>query len=310
MKREFGLDQIEQDTTSVVTVGTFDGVHIGHRAILRYLLERARARQGRSVAVTFDPHPREVVHGEAVPLLTTIDERAALLEALGLDRFIVIPFTEAFSKLSAEAFVREILVERIGLQEVVIGYDHAFGRGRRGDRRLLAELGGPLGFSVDVIPAQVVEQHVVSSTEIRNLLVEEGQVALAAQMLGRRYSLRGTVVQGAGRGRGIGFPTANLAVDHPRKVVPRIGVYAVRVDVDGQGWGGMMNIGRRPTFGEATLQIEVHLFGFAGDLYGRELRVEFVERIRDERRFDGPEALTEQLLKDQQRCKKLLEDVS
>lgn len=309
MKQEFGLDALTHDPASVVTVGTFDGVHRGHQAVLRYLMARARAQGGRSTVVSFDPHPREVVYGRPVPLLTTIAERAAVMEGLGVDRFVVIPFTEAFSQLPAEAFVADVLARRVGLREIVIGYDHGFGRGREGDRALLATLGARLGFAVDVIPAQVVAQHVVSSTEIRRLLVEEGALALATALLGRPYALSGTVEEGARRGRTLGFPTANLRLDHPRKVVPKHGVYAVRVHTARARYGGMMNIGVRPTFDGAGLHLEVHLFDFDGDLYGTSLRVEFVERIREERKFSGLEALREQLYEDRHRCKAALQAV-
>ncbi len=306
MKRQYGLDQIEREADAFVTVGTFDGVHVGHQAILRYLVHRARQNGGHSVVVTFDPHPREVLSGEPMPLLTTVEERARVLEDLGVERFIVLPFTLAFSKMPPEDFVEKILVERIGLQEIVIGYDHGFGRGRRGDSSLLEALGERLGFTVDVIPAQVVEEHVVSSSEIRRLLGEAGAVGKAAEMLGRRYALSGTVVRGDGRGKGIGFPTANIKVDHPRKFVPLQGVYAVQVHLEGRTWGGMMNIGLRPTFGGTREVIEVHIFDLEQDLYGRQLRVEFVERIRDEQKFGSVDELVEQLSKDQQRCKRAL----
>lgn len=312
MKREYGLEQVVKDDRSVVTVGTFDGVHVGHQAILRYLMQRARDQKGQSVVVSFDPHPREVVHGDAVPLLTTIEERSDVMEHLGIDRFIVVSFTEAFSQLDPEAFVKQVLVERVGLKEIVIGYDHGFGKGREGDSALLEELGAQHGFGVDVIPAQAVEQHVVSSTQIRHQLVDEGDVTLAAEMLGRPYRLSGNVVEGDQRGRAIGFPTANLALTHPRKVVPRQGVYAVRVagaDLAAEQ-GGMMNIGQRPTFDGAGPQQEVHLFDYSGQLYGEELRIEFVKRIREERRFDGVEALKEQLSRDRVRCKAALEKIS
>ncbi len=314
MKRQYGLDQIQRDTSSVITVGTFDGVHVGHRAIIRYLVRRAKDRDGTSVVLSFSPHPREVVHGEEVPLLMTIDERAEAMESLGIDRFIVIPFTDEFSRLQAEDFVQDVLVRRIGLQEIVIGYDHAFGRDRRGDASLLEQLGRQHGYTVDVIPAQVVEEHVVSSTEIREALTEQGDVRLAGELLGRPYSLSGQVVRGEGRGRRIGFPTANLVVNHPRKVVPANGVYAVLVQIvttqDGsrvpERYDGMMNIGRRPTFGGREATLEVHLLEFEDDLYGQDLRIEFVERMRDERKFDSVEALVEQLSRDRARCKELL----
>lgn len=312
MKREYGLDQVGKDDRSVVTVGTFDGVHVGHQAILRYLQQRAAVQSGQSVVVSFDPHPREVVHGEAVPLLTTVHERSDVMEQLGIDRFIVIAFTRAFSKLDAQAFVERVLVEQVGLKEIVIGYDHGFGRGREGDSELLERLGSRHGFTVDVIPAQAVEEHVVSSTQIRKQLVDHGDVTLAAEMLGRPYRFTGTVIEGEQRGRALGFPTANLVPTHPRKVVPRRGVYAVRVAGANvpAGQGGMMNIGQRPTFDGTGQHQEVHLFDYEGALYGQDLRIEFVKRIRDERRFDGIEALKEQLSRDRVRCKAALEALS
>lgn len=310
MRHEYGRDQIVRDDRSVVTVGTFDGVHRGHQAILRYLMRRAREQDGTSVVVSFDPHPRTVVAGEDVPLLTTVDERAEILDELGLDRFIVLPFTKEFSKRSAESFVRDILLERIGLQEVVIGYDFSFGRGREGDSALLEAMGREHGFTVDVIPAQVIEEHVVSSTQIRRLL-QEGDVSSAAGLLGRWYRLTGTVVEGEGRGHAIGYPTANLSVTHPQKLIPRRGVYAVLVrhGRPGTTLGGMMNVGRRPTFEGEGLHVEVHLFGYDGDLYGEQLRVEFVERIRNEQKFRSVDALVQQLSQDEVRCKEALKVV-
>lgn len=309
MKREYGLDQVSRNPDSVVTVGIFDGVHRGHQAILRYLLQRSKARQGSSVVVTFDPHPREVVRGEHVPLLTTISERVDLLGRMGVDRVIVVPFTKEFARLSAEEFVEQILVEKIGLQEVVVGYDHGFGKGRAGDIKLLEDLGRLHGFSVDVIPPQAVDEHVVSSSEIRKLLMEEGNVRLADEMLGRYYCLEGKVARGDGRGHQIGFPTANLEVEDARKVIPAKGVYAVLVHLQGASespLAGMMNIGERPTFNGADLRLEVHILDFDADLYGSILRVEFVERLRDERKFASVQELVEQLSRDERRCKDAL----
>lgn len=309
MKREYGLDQVSRNPDSVVTVGIFDGVHRGHQAILRYLRQRSEARGGTSVVVTFDPHPREVVRGEHVPLLTTISERVDLIGSMGIDHVIVIPFTTQFARLSAEEFVEQILVDKIGLGEIVVGYDHGFGKGRAGDIQLLEQLGRKHGFSVDVIPAQAVDEHVVSSSEIRTLLIDQGDVQLAGEMLGRFYSLEGKVVRGDGRGHQIGFPTANLEVGDDRKVIPAKGVYAVLVYLPGASekpLAGMMNIGQRPTFNGIDLRIEVHILDFDADLYGSGLRVEFVERLRDERRFSSLEELTKQLSKDEQRCKAAL----
>lgn len=312
MKREYGLEQVSRNPASVVTEGTFDGVHVGHQAIIRYLIERARSRGGESVVVTFDPHPREVVHGADVPLLTTIEERADVLEELGLDRLVVVEFTKAFSRMTARDYVEEVLVGQIGLQEIVIGYDHAFGRGREGNSALLETIGAERGFSVDVIPPQVVAEHAVSSTEVRRLLAEEGDVASVRPLLGRPYSATGTVVEGDRRGRAIGFPTANLDVRHPRKVIPKEGVYAVEVfGARSEGAvGGMMNIGRRPTFDGLDVRLEVHLLDFDGDLYGKRIRTEFVDRLREERPFSSVEALIEQLYADRARCKHLFSTLS
>lgn len=299
MNKQLGLDHIVRDDRSVLTVGTFDGVHLGHQAILRYLRERADRVGGVPTVVSFDPHPREVVTGERVPLLTTLDERADLLGEHGVERFVVLPFTRDLSNLAPEDYVERVLIETVGLREIVIGYDHRFGKNRAGDRSTLERLGAARGFSVDVIPEQLVQDQTVSSSAIRRLL-EAGDVAGAARMLGRPYALTGTVVRGDQRGRTIGFPTANLRVHSDRKLVPALGVYAVRVEHDGARLGGMMNVGRRPTFEtDGAVSIEVHLFDFDGDIYGDRLRVHFAGRIRDEVRFDGVEALVAQLRRDE-----------
>ena len=309
MKRQFGFDEITRDACSVLTVGTFDGVHLGHQAILRYLKDRAAKVDGCSVVVSFDPHPREVVLGVHVPLLTTLDERADLLEAFGIDRFVVLPFTRDLSNLEPEDYVERILIDTIGLREVVIGYDHRFGRNRAGSRETLEAMGAERGFSVDVIPEQIVNEVTVSSSEIRRLLSEHGDVAEAAEMLGRPYALTGTVVRGDQRGRTIGYPTANLRVHGDRKLVPKPGVYAVRVTHGTDVFGGMMNVGRRPTFEtDSALSVEVHLFDFDREIYGESLRVSFVERLRDEVKFSGPDALVVQLQTDEQQSRALLSD--
>lgn len=315
MRRLHGLDQVRKDMASVLTVGTFDGVHLGHQAILRYLLERAGALGGTSTVLSFHPHPREIVEGAPLSLLTTIEERADIMEEIGLDQLVVLPFTKEFSRLSAEAFVEDILVRGIGLREIVIGYDHAFGRDRRGNADLLRTLGKKHGFTVDIVPARIIQEQAVSSRKTRRVLEEDGGVEAAADMLGRPYCLTGRVVRGEGRGREMGFPTANIAVEHPRKVIPADGVYAVRVcrlsrDQDASPGNpslpGMMNIGIRPTFGGEQRMIEVHLFDIEEDIYGELLRVEFVSRTRDERRFASKKELMRQLSQDQVRSKEIL----
>ena len=298
MTREVGT--YETDRQSVVTTGTFDGVHLGHQAIVRYLVERASEVGGVPTVVTFDPHPREVLLGQPIPLLTSLDERADALEALGVQRFVVVPFSRDVSLLEPESYVRRVLAGAVGMREIVIGYDHRFGRKARGDRALLEALGPDLGFTVDVIPEQVEGDVTVSSTEIRRLLAEAGHARRAAVLLGRPYRITGTVVRGDQRGRTIGYPTANVLPSDVRKLVPRLGVYAVRVGLDGRQRGGMMNVGRRPTFeADGARTIEVHLFDTDADLYGRTLAVDVVERLRDERPFDGVDALRQQLGRDE-----------
>ena len=315
MRRLHGLDQVRKDVASVLTVGTFDGVHLGHQAILRYLLERAGTLGGTSTVLSFHPHPREIVEGTPLSLLTTIEERADIMEEIGLDQLVVLPFTKEFSRLSAEAFVEDVLVRGIGLREIVIGYDHAFGRDRRGNADLLRTLGKKHGFTVDIVPARIIQEQAVSSRKIRRGLEENGGVEAAADMLGRPYCLTGRVVRGEGRGREMGFPTANIAVEHPRKVIPADGVYAVRVcrlpgDQNASPGNpplpGMMNIGIRPTFGGEQRMIEVHLFDIEEDIYGELLRVEFVSRTRDERRFASKKDLMRQLSQDRVRSREIL----
>ncbi len=298
----------DRPRSAVVTMGSFDGVHLGHQAILQFLVERARARNGRPVLVTFDPHPRELVSGKAVGLLTTAQERAALVARFGIEETVIIPFDRDMARMAAEEFVERILVGQIGASSIVIGHDHGFGAGRKGNRALLERLGPSLGFEVDVIPAQAVDATVVSSSVIRRSLTKTGDVARAESLLGRPYRWRGLVVDGDKRGRTIGYPTANLDPVAPQKIIPRAGVYAVTVHRGNDPLaGGMMNVGTRPTFDGVRQRQEVHLLDFEGDLYGEVLTVEFRERLRDERRFDGMEALVEQLKADESRCRSLLE---
>ncbi|GAB5519262.1 MAG: bifunctional riboflavin kinase/FAD synthetase [Rhodothermales bacterium] len=305
---QYGPDIIRDDTT-VLTVGTFDGVHVGHQAIIKYLNVRADQQGGTAAVLTFDPHPRTVLTGQPTPLLTTIGERAQVLEEHGVKRLIVLPFTRDLAAMEAEDYVREVLVQQIGLREIVVGYDHAFGRARLGNTELLRQMSESLGFAVDRIPAAYVDDAVVSSTRIRKALMEDGAVHEAANLLGRWYAMYGRVVHGDQRGRLIGFPTANLDVDAV-KVVPHNGVYAVQVWVEDQRYGGMLNIGIRPTFEGHERRIEVHLFDFDDDLYGQTIRLEFVKRIRDERKFNGVDALIAQLTQDQACCLSVLASVS
>ena len=290
---------------AVVTCGTFDGVHRGHQAVLAESVKRAKASGLESVLVTFEPHPLEVVNPPAAPkLLTLPDEKREVLARTGVGRIEVLPFTPELARLEAAEFIRDVLRGRFGMRELVLGYDHGFGRGRSGDVEVVRRLGAEDGFAVDVVDAVREDGQPISSTLIR-AAVAHGELDLARRWLGRRYSVRGIVEQGAGRGRTIGVPTANLAAPDPRKLLPPDGVYAVRVELPGKGeggtgkrYGGMMNQGSRPTFGVAARGLEIHLFDFAGELHGETLTVEWVRRLREVRKFPSREALVAQLEQD------------
>ncbi len=282
----------------VVTVGTFDGVHRGHWAVLEEIARRAAACHGRSVLVTFEPHPLEVVNPAAAPQLLTVgDEKRAVLAESPVDHVVFLPFTPALAALPPERFVREELRRRFDLKELVIGYDHGFGRGRSGDVELLRRIGREDGFAVDVVAAVMMDGHPVSSTAIRRA-VAGGDLAAAARGLGRRYSVTGRVEAGAGRGRGLGVPTVNLAPPHPKKLLPPDGVYAAYALWRGRRHGAMLNLGPRPTFGEAGRRLEAHLFEFEGDLLAETVTIEFVRRLRDVMRFASPAELKAQLERD------------
>jgi riboflavin kinase/FMN adenylyltransferase len=303
------LKDITREPNTVVTVGTFDGVHQGHRALMDTVVKKAKSRGARSVVVSFDPHPREILNPgkSGIKLLTTLAERVEILEDLGIDILLVIPFDRDFSLLSSEEFVRDIIYEKIGVSEFVIGYDHHFGKDREGTIDTIRRLGDELGFDAYVVSKQEMGEVTISSTIIRKILAEEGKVEKAAQYLNRPYLLNGIVMHGAERGRDIGFPTANLRPEHENKVVPKNGVYAVRVRVAGEWFGGMMNIGVRPTFNDQHKALEVHIFDFNQKIYGQTIQVRFIERIRDEIKFDGIEALKAQLEKDKVTSLKILE---
>jgi riboflavin kinase / FMN adenylyltransferase len=287
---------------ATVTVGSFDGIHLGHQAVLREIDRRARAADRASVLVTFDPHPLEVVNPKAAPpLLTTGPERLEILAQSPLDYVLLLRFDRYLAGLTPDRFVREILLDRCAVRELVIGHDHGFGRGRSGDVETLRRLGAAEDFEVDVVdPVDFGGQH-VSSSRIRRA-VAGGDLVTARAMLGRPYSVVGRVGQGERRGRLLGVPTINLDELSPRKLLPPDGVYAVAVEWRGGRAGGMMNQGPRPTVQDGRRSLEAHLFGFEGDLYGEWVRVEWVERLRDIERFPSLEHLKEQLQFDRQRA--------
>ena len=281
---------------TVATVGTFDGIHRGHQAVLREVVRRAGLRV--SLLVTFDPHPLEVLNPSAAPrLLTLSDEKRVLAATVGVGRVEVVAFTPELARLAPEEFVRGILRARFGMEELVLGYDHGFGRGRAGDVDMVRRLAQEDGFAMEVVAAVTDDGHPISSSLIRTA-VAHGDLASAERGLGRPYSLRGVVERGAGRGRTIGVPTINLTPPDPRKLLPPDGVYVVRVGIDGTRYGGMMNQGPRPTFGVDARGLEAHLFDFAGDLYGATVTVEWVRRLRDTRTFPSRQALVDQIERD------------
>lgn len=291
---------------SVVTVGTFDGVHRGHVAVLREIVERARVAGRKSVLVTFEPHPLEVVNPKAAPLLLTSGaERREALAQTGLDYVVFLRFDKALAQYSPERFVREVLIGRCGMKELVIGHDHGFGRGRSGDVETLRRLGATDGFQVDVVGLVESGGHAVSSTAIRRA-VAGGDLRTAAGLLGRPYTVSGRVVRGEGRGRTIGVPTLNLGELPERKLLPPDGVYAARVEWARGRAGGMLNQGPRPTVGDGRRSLEVHLFGVDEDLYGEWVKVEWVARIRDQQKFPSLAALQDQLKQDRARAEDAL----
>lgn len=284
---------------AVLTVGTFDGVHRGHALVLDRTAQRAREQGLASVAVTFDPHPLDIVNPSAAPpLLTLWDEKIEVLAQTSIDYVAAVTFTPQLAALTAEEFVERILIHSFGMRELLIGYDHGFGRGRGGDVESLRVMGRQWGFPVDVVPPVLGSDDApVSSTAIRRAIAH-GDLSRAADGLGRRYSVSGQVVSGERRGRLLGFPTLNLGLAPPRKLLPPHGVYAVRVEGRTGAYGGMMNLGPRPTFDDARVSMEVHVFDASGDWYGGRVHVEFVERLRDTRRFAGPAELVAQLEED------------
>ena len=298
---------LPSDVGTVVTVGTFDGVHRGHWKVLQAIRRRASETGRRSVLLTFHPHPLFIVRPEhAPPVLTTPVEKKEILAESGLDYAIFLSFTPVLSRYSPRRFVEEILVQRLGVEELVIGYDHGFGRGRSGDVDTLREIGAELSFAVDVVPPVEADGEPVSSTRIRKAL-EEGDVERARTSLGRPYSFRGLVVRGDGRGRTLGFPTANLVVASSEKLIPPPGIYAVRGLLRRGAYPGALHVGPRPTFRGSPPTIELHLLDFDGDLYGEEVRVDFIRYLREVRPFATVEALVGQMKDDVEVARQVLE---
>ena len=306
MKVYNSIEEFNISNKTAVTTGTFDGVHNGHKVIIEQLKRAAEKIGGESVILTFFPHPRMVLYPDDsdLRLLNTINERISMLEKTGIDHLIIHPFSKEFSRLSSTEFVREILVNHLNVGTLVIGYDHHFGRNREGSFKHLEELAPLYGFEVEEISAQEIQQVNISSTKVRNSLLN-GEVYAANQFLGYNYFIKGTVVDGEKKGRKIGFPTANLKINEWYKLTPSSGVYAVKIKINDNIFNGMLNIGNRPTLNSSKKEtIEVNIFNFDEDIYGLEIEIEFFEKIRDEQKFENLPALTNQLKIDKEQVQK------
>ena len=304
------LQQLKEPLINpVLTIGNFDGVHKGHLTLFDMVKERAKSIDGQSALMTFDPHPIKVMKpGNGPPLITLTQQKLELIEDADIDVIFCIPFTKEFASISASEFVQDILVDRIGVKEIVVGYDYTFGQGRKGDIGLLQEMGEASGFIVHVVEPVHVGNELVSSTSIRKL-VQDGNLSEAKQLLGRDYQILGTVVRGKNRGgRLLGFPTANLELID--ELVPKVGVYAVKVVVGGQSINGVTNIGYNPTFGKGPFSVETHILDFKEDLLGRRIQVKFVKRLRDERPFGSIKDLADQIGLDVLSARKLFSSMA
>lgn len=294
------ISKYDKTHPTVITIGTFDGVHIGHRKILERVINDAKKTERVATVLTFFPHPRMVLQKDIeLKLLNTIDEKTKILEHLGLDYLVIQPFTEEFSRLSATEFVRDILVNSLHTKKVIIGYDHRFGRNRNANISDLIAFGSTLDFEVEEIPAQEIEAVSVSSTKIR-LALQEGDVKTANKYLGYAYMLSGVVIRGKGLGKNLDFPTANLHIEESYKLIPKNGVYVIKSTLENNTVYGMMNIGFNPTVDGEDRSIEVHFFDYTQDLYDRQIQVDILEWIRDEHKFDSLQELRTQLIQDKE----------
>ena len=301
------LQEIERNEKSVITLGTFDGLHLGHQQIVDTVIKKSLESGGRSFLITFDPHPRKVIPDRNyVKILSDLEEKIVILEELGLENLFVINFTEEFSRQSPEEFVEKYLVKGIGLSEIVIGYDHHFGKERDGNFKLLQDLGRKFKFAVTVVPELSVGGETVSSTKIRKALLS-GDVVKAGKMLGRPYSFEGKVVRGDGRGKKLGFPTANLSTRNEDKLIPAKGIYAAECKVENEKHFGLLSLGSRPTFHkDGNIIPEFYIFDFDKDIYDKIMQVNVVERIRDEQKFGSVEKLIIQMKKDEKSGREIL----
>jgi riboflavin kinase/FMN adenylyltransferase len=309
MKTYHHIDEFKPVKNAVVTIGTFDGVHLGHRKIISGIKELADTTGGETVILTFFPHPRMILHpeDESIKLITTIDEKAQLLEQLGVDHLIITPFSRDFSNQSPEDYIRDVLVNKIGTKKIVIGYDHRFGKDRRGGLNDLLHLAPVYGFEVVEIPEQDIHEVAVSSTRIREALLSDN-IKLANEFLGYPFFITGKVIRGDQIGRQIGYPTANIQVEEKYKLIPADGIFAVKVQYNGSEYKGMAYIGSRPTINGMARNIEVNLFDFDKEIYNETIRMEFHHFVRGDVKFNGLDELKVQIAKDKEDVISLLVD--
>ncbi|UOY08396.1 bifunctional riboflavin kinase/FAD synthetase [Muricauda sp. SCSIO 64092] len=303
-----GISQFNSHKNTAITIGTFDGVHIGHKRILERLINNAKNTGTKSTVLTFFPHPRMVLQKDSeIKLLNTLAEKQQILREMGLDFLIVHPFTKAFSRLTALEFVRDLLVNKLKVKSVVIGYDHRFGRNRNANIKDLIGFGNTFDFKVEEIPAQEIDEVSVSSTKIRNALLN-GDIETANAYLGYKYMLSGKVVRGKGLGKDLGFPTANLKIEEAYKLIPQNGAYIITCEFGNTITQGMMNIGYNPTVDGKNKNIEVHLFNVDQDLYNKDLQIRLIKKIRDEQKFDSLQSLSDQLRTDKENALEFLKN--
>ena len=303
MKTIHGIENFPTDEESIVTIGTFDGVHLGHQQILKQLIDSSRKSKLKSVLLTFFPHPRMVLQPDiSMRLIQTIQEREKALQKTGLDYLVVHPFSTEFSRLSADDYVKQILVEQLNVRKVVVGYDHRFGRNRTASLEDMYHYAEIYEFEVIEINAEKIESTAVSSTKIRKA-IDEGNIELANTYLGHSFTIEGMVIDGDKRGRELSYPTANIDLQNPHKIVPKQGVYLVKSNLKNRITYGMMNIGTKPTFNAAMPSIEVHFFDWNGNLYGQAVQVELLKWVREERKFNSIEELQTQIQADEQYCR-------
>ena len=298
MKIVNSIKSFSANKPTIVTIGTFDGVHLGHKKILEQIVENAHSQNCESLVLTFFPHPRTILQADSeMKQLNTLAEKTNLLSALGIDNLVIHPFDAAFSRLTAEEFVKQVLVDTFKIKKIIIGHDHRFGRNRTANIDDLIEFGNKFGFEVEEISAKEINEVSISSTKIRNALTE-GNIELANNYLGYYYSLTGIVSKGKQLGRTIGFPTANIKIVEEYKLIPQNGVYIVQSNLDGIMYHGMMNIGTRPTVDGTTQTIEIHFFDFQKELYNQKITISLSHRMRSEQKFESVDALKKQLYKD------------